>query len=124
MTHDAGNRRPRETPSAALPIVSDKTARLTAMGLRFARSATRHRVSKDRIRYVVEHHSVSFEEPPPAGSPGARSVRLVFLGDDAHGHALEVMAVQRADEDLLVIHAMPLRHKYRPQYEEAKRWRR
>jgi len=48
----------------------------------------------------------------------------VYLGDEAGGQALEVMAIQLADEDLLVIHAMPLRDKYRPQYEEAKRWRR
>lgn len=92
--------------------------------MRFARSATRHRVSKESIRHVVEHHIARFEEPPPAASPGAHSVRLVLLGDDARGHALEVMAVQLADGDLLVIHAMALRNKYRPPYEEAKTWRR
>jgi hypothetical protein len=27
-------------------------------------------------------------------------------------------------DGLLVIHVMPLREKYRPHYEEAKRWRR
>jgi hypothetical protein len=51
-------------------------------------------------------------------------LRLVFLGDDEEGIALEVMAVELADDALLVIHAMPLRDRYRKQYEEAKTWRR
>jgi hypothetical protein len=49
---------------------------------------------------------------------------LVFLGDDADGLALEVMAIALEDGSLLVIHAMPLRDRYRAQYEEARRWRR
>jgi hypothetical protein len=36
---------------------------------------------------------------------------------------LEVLAVERFDGDLLVIHAMPLRDKYKEMYEEAKQWR-
>jgi hypothetical protein len=48
-----------------------------------------------------------------------RSTRIVFLGDDAQGRALEVMAIELSAGDLLVIHAMPLRDKYRAQYEEA-----
>lgn len=32
--------------------------------------------------------------------------------------------VELDDEYLLVIHAMPLRDRYRKQYEEAKKWRR
>jgi hypothetical protein len=47
----------------------------------------------------------------------------VLLGDDHRGRALEVLAVQRFDGDLLVIHAMPLRDKYNDMYQEAKRWR-
>lgn len=47
----------------------------------------------------------------------------MYLGDDADGVPLEVMAVEFEDGSLLVIHAMPLRDKYREQYEEAKRWR-
>ena len=60
---------------------------------------------------------------PPTLRSGASS-RLVFLGDDTEGFALEVMAVELEDESLLVIHAMPLRDRYRKQYEETKRWRR
>jgi hypothetical protein len=91
------------------------------VGVRFARSATKHRVSKASIRYVIANYSVQFEESPPAGQPGARSVRLVHLGDDAKGQALEVMAIKLSDGDLLVIHAMALRDKYKQQYQEAKR---
>jgi hypothetical protein len=91
------------------------------VSVRFARSATRHRVSKDSIRHVISNYSVQFEESPPVGKPGARSVRLVHLGDDAKGQALEVMAVKLSDGDLLVIHAMALRDKYKERYEEAKR---
>jgi hypothetical protein len=91
------------------------------VGVRFARAATRHRISKDSIRYVLANYIVRFEEPPPAGKPGGRSVRLVHLGDDATGQALEVMAVKLDDGDLFVIHAMTLRNKYTQPYQEAKR---
>jgi hypothetical protein len=46
--------------------------------------------------------------------------RLLLLGDDAEGQPLEVIGVEREDGSLLVIHAMPLRPKYRESYEEAK----
>ena len=46
--------------------------------------------------------------------------RLVFVGDDESGRALEVLAV-RTDRGLLVIHAMDLRPKWRQLYEEGKR---
>jgi hypothetical protein len=90
------------------------------MGVRFARSATKHRVSKESTRHVIAHYRVRFEEPPPAGSPASRSTRIVYLGENAHGQALEVMAVGGGDHgDQLVIHAMPLRERYRERYEEA-----
>jgi hypothetical protein len=50
-------------------------------------------------------------------------MRSLYLGDDAEGTPLEVMAVELEDGDLLVIHAMALRNRYRAQYEEAKQWR-
>ena len=49
-----------------------------------------------------------------------RQARLVFVGVDESGRALEMMAV-RTDRGLLVIHAMDLRPKWRTLYEEAKR---
>ena len=61
---------------------------------------------------------------PSADAPANATPRLVFLGTDADGAALEVVAVELEDESLLVIHAMPLRARYRSRYEEMKRWRR
>jgi hypothetical protein len=34
------------------------------------------------------------------------------------------MAVELEDKSLLVIHAMPLRDRFREQYEEARKWQR
>ncbi len=33
------------------------------------------------------------------------------------------MAIELKDKSLLVIHAMPLRERYRERYEEATKWR-
>jgi hypothetical protein len=94
------------------------------MGVRFARSATKHRISKESIRYVIAHCGLCFEEPPPASGAELLDRRLVCLGDDTDGQAIEVIAVESDKNDLIVIHAMALRDKYRAQYEEAKQWRR
>jgi hypothetical protein len=50
---------------------------------------------------------------------GEPRVRVLFLGDDDSGRALEVIAVEEADR-LVVIHAMDLRPKFRSMYEEGK----
>lgn len=90
--------------------------------MRFAQSAFKHGISEARIRHVVDHCGRIFEADAPADSPFPGS-RLLFLGDDQRGVALEVVAVEVEvggnREDLLVIHAMPLRARYREQYLEA-----
>jgi hypothetical protein len=88
--------------------------------IRWARSATRHRIARRRSRFVIEHAGLRFRVPPPAGQ---EDDRLLYLGDDEDGVVLEVMAVELQDGALSVIHAMPLRKKYEAEYEEAKRWR-
>ena len=93
------------------------------MDLKWARSATKHRVAHERSRYVIEHCGLRFERDPPGDAPAGADPRLVYLGDDQAGVALEIMTVELAQGDLLVIHAMTLREKYREQYEEAKEWR-
>jgi hypothetical protein len=80
------------------------------MEIRWARSATRHRISRSQSSYVVETTSVVFREPAPASSP-LRDDRFVFLGPDQQGALLEVMAVE-SDRGLLIIHAMPIRDRY------------
>jgi hypothetical protein len=109
-----------QVPSPHILIMSDKTANIDGpLEVRFARAATRHRVSKESIEYVIANHRVHFEEPPPPQKPGSRSTRLVYLGQDANGRVLEIMAIQLPGGSLFVIHAMPLRAKYRAQYEEV-----
>jgi hypothetical protein len=102
--------------------MSDETARLlSSVEVRFARSATRHRVRKDDIRHVIANYRVRIAEPPPPGREGVPDARLVFLGKTTQGRTLEVMAVTLPGGDLLVIHAMALRNKYKQKYEEAER---
>ncbi len=103
--------------------MSDETAKLFSVGVRFARSATRHRVSKESIKHVIAHCGLHFDEPPPEGDTEVLDPRFVYLGDDVEGCPLEVIAVEVSDGKLVVIHAMPLRDKYKLRYEEAKRWR-
>jgi hypothetical protein len=65
-----------------------------------------------------------FRQRPAESGTRALDDRLIYLGDDGTGTRLEVMAVELGGNALFVIHAMPLREKYRQQYEEAKKWRR
>ena len=102
--------------------MSDRSAKVSQKRVRFARSATKHRISKERIRHVISHCGLAFEEPAPPASE-AIDDRLVVLGDDADGNELEVMAVEGPKGELIAVHAMELREKYRAQYEEAKQWR-
>jgi hypothetical protein len=90
--------------------------------LRWARSATKHRISKQRILHVLEHCLAIRKEDPHPGNPRAKAPRLVFLGEDSAGVPLEVIAVRTNRANLMVIHAMNLRPRYRPLYEEVRRW--
>ena len=90
------------------------------MIIHWARSATRHRANRERSRHVMEHCGLRFRVPPPEGQTDER---LLYLGDDANGIPLEVMAIALQGGELYVVHAMLLRAKYRRQYEEAKTWR-
>lgn len=90
--------------------------------LRWARTATKHRISRPRIRFVIEHCFLVLEEDPPADRPGAGDTRLVFLGNDPRGVPLEVIAVESGRGDLMVIHATELRARYRQAYGEVRRW--
>jgi hypothetical protein len=83
----------------------------------FARSAGRHGIDPERAGYVIEHCPA----PLYASGPGRQDV-IQFLGPDQHGVPLEVAAVELADGDLLVIHAMRLRRAYASNYEKVMRW--
>jgi hypothetical protein len=91
------------------------------LAIRFARSALRHSIGEDRARHVIEHC------PDPIYPSLARSGeddRVLFLGPDQHGVPLEVLAVELAGGELLVIHVMRMRRKYRRDYEMVMTWRR
>ncbi|MFP5219878.1 MAG: hypothetical protein ACLGIG_09090 [Actinomycetes bacterium] len=91
------------------------------MRLRWATSATKHRVARSRTRHVIEQarliHIIRAQPP-------ARPVDvLLFTGDDQRGVALEVTGVELASGELLVIHSMPLRtNKFGREYKEAQQW--
>lgn len=91
------------------------------MGIRFARSASRHGIAEDRVRHVIEQCSDPIY--PPLDESGADD-RILFLGPDQHGVPLEVLAIELAGGELLVIHAMKLRRRYRRDYETVMAWRR
>lgn len=101
------------------PFMSDKISRVR---LRWARSAAKHGITQTRTRYVLTRAGLVYIQP--ATPPDRPLDQLVYLGNDRGGVALEVMAVELANGDLLVIHAMPLRPKYQAQYREALRWQR
>jgi len=89
----------------------------------FARSATKHRISRERSLYVIEKCGLQFiERRRNAAGPGVDQ-RVGFFGNDLEGVALEVIAVELDDEEFMVIHAMDLHGRHRLFYEEAKSWR-
>ena len=92
--------------------------------LRWTRSATKHRISKIRIRHVLENCLLILKEAPPSANSSSKADRLVFLGEDRRGTALEVIAVETDHGNLLVIHAMEQRPRYRGTYQEVRRCKR
>jgi hypothetical protein len=73
-------------------------------------------VSAGRARQVIDNPLVTLTLPAP--EPGIDD-RLVFLGDDPTGRALEIVAI-RLPDCLLVIHVQDLQAKFRPYYDQAK----
>jgi hypothetical protein len=93
---------------------------ISGEGLRWTRSATRHRVPRAQSLAVIEHAGICF-----AGEMGRRGEPSVyFFGDDEDELPLEVVGYENSSGDLLVVHAMPLRRQFEKQYMEALRWRR
>ena len=88
----------------------------------FARSATKHRISRERSLYVIEHCGFQLVERCWNRAESGLDRRVTFLGDDIEGVALEVTAAERDEEHFLVIHAMNLRDTHRGFYEEARQW--
>jgi hypothetical protein len=90
----------------------------------FARSATKHRISRERSLYVIQQCGIQFVERRRSEEWGQGSdKRVFFFGDDLEGVALEITAAENDKEEFTVIHAMNLRSKYLGLYEEAREWR-
>jgi hypothetical protein len=87
------------------------------MALRFAHSAYKHGISRERASYVIEHCGLPYDGLEEDGDA------LLFFGDDWNGIPLEVGAIELEDGELLVIHAMRLRQKYQNLYVRALPWR-
>ena len=85
------------------------------MAIVFRPPASRHGISHQRSRYLIEHCGLPFDDV------GGERVAL-YLGDDWNPMPLEVGAVV-SEDDLVVIHTMKLRDKFRELYEEALPWR-
>jgi hypothetical protein len=84
----------------------------------WARSATKHRISRERASHVIEHCGLYFK----VDDPGGRDPRLFFFGDDPAGVGLEVIAIEASEGGLKVIHAMAVRQRHRDRYERAMKW--
>ena len=82
------------------------------MVIRFARSAFRHGITRDRIRHVVEN----CRSPQYAEQPTAPGDWVLYLWHSLNGIPLEVGAIETGPDDLLVIHAMRLRRIYEADY--------
>lgn len=85
------------------------------MDLQFTRSARKHKVGRERARQAMRN-AVFVAEVPSEGT--AR--KLLWLGADDSGRALEAVTVQDDPADpVVVIHVMDLRDKYRSLYEQG-----
>jgi hypothetical protein len=92
--------------------------------LRFARSATKHRVSRERALHVIDRCGFQvIERRRNQGLGDGPDKRAFFFGDDLEGVRLEVVAAEIDEEEFMVIHAMNLRDKFLGLYEEASEWR-
>jgi hypothetical protein len=87
----------------------------------FARSATTHRISRQRSLHVIEHCGLQIVEHHSAATR-AVDQRVVFIGDDLEGVTLEVIAIEEEEEEFAVIHAMNMRKRFRTIYEEVRQW--
>jgi len=93
--------------------------------LHWARSATKHRISRERSLYVIEHSGLQLVERRRSDNfDWGPDKRVFFFGDDLEGVRLEVVAAENVEEEFTVIHAMNLRNSFLSFYEEAKEWQR
>lgn len=81
------------------------------MAIRFHASSARHSIGRERARFVIEQCRCPLFPPDLEATD-----RVVFLGPDQYGVPLEVVGLELADGNLLVIHVMRLRKVYQAAY--------
>jgi hypothetical protein len=69
-------------------------------------SARKHGVAEEDIVHAVDH-ALAIEDA------GEEPDRWLLIGPDRAGNLLEVVVLATVEGDQLVIHAMPMRPKYR-----------
>jgi hypothetical protein len=70
-------------------------------------SARRHGVDDDDIQHVAKHALVVADVDADLDPP-----KLLVIGPDRAGNLLEVIVLSLAADQILAIHAMPLRRRY------------
>jgi hypothetical protein len=106
---------PFESPA----IIVRQNEWINGEGINWARSATRHRIPRARTQFAIQQAGVCFEDR----TVRTDEPRVYFFGDGENEQPLEVVAIERADGDLFVIHSMPLRPRFKERYREAMKWR-
>ena len=72
------------------------------------RSARRHGISDADIQHAAEHPIVVVDLDAESDPP-----KVLAIGPDRAGNLLEVIMLELAADELLAIHAMPLRSAFR-----------
>jgi hypothetical protein len=70
-------------------------------------SARRHAVADPDIRHAVDYPIVVVDLDAASDPP-----KVLAIGPDRAGNLLEVIVLELADDQLLAIHAMPLRRAF------------
>lgn len=76
----------------------------TLIGVLSHQSAFKHGLTIDRIEHAYDHVIALADLDPDSDPP-----KVLLIRPDAAGNLLELIALILADDELLVIHAMPLR---------------
>lgn len=88
------------------------------MEIKRTQASRKHKIDTHRVLDVLNNPTATDTFPAPVEG---QDDRTVWVGDDSTGLALEVITVPLPDGRLLVLHAMPLRDKYRYLYEGTDR---
>ena len=92
---------------------------VTGERIGWARSATRHGISREQSLWVIQHAGICFDR----GYGREGDPLLYFFGDDEVEQPLEIVAAKGPTGELTVIHAMHMRDRFEEDYMEALRWR-